>query len=114
MDRHPRFARAEDSDPTNRHVAAVNALRHAVFESPGSAESAVRAAAGSGGDLPEPLVSYAALVREESYRISDADFARLRAAGLDDDAIFEITIAAAVGAGLQRLDAGMRAVRGRA
>jgi alkylhydroperoxidase family enzyme len=53
-------------------------------------------------------------VREQSYRISDADFARLTATGLGDDAIFEITISAAVGAALQRLDAGMRAVRGRA
>ena len=41
-------------DPTNRHVAAVNALRRAVFESPGSTEPAVRAAAGTGGELPGP------------------------------------------------------------
>jgi hypothetical protein len=101
-------------DPTNRHEPRVTALRHAVFESPGSTESAVRSAAGSGGDLPEPLSSYAAMVRERSYRISDADFARLTAAGLDDDVIFEITVAAAVGAALQRLDAGMRAVGGKA
>ena len=100
-------------DPTDRHAAAVNVLRHAVFESPGSTDPAVRAAAGSGGDLPEPLSSYAAKVRDQSYRITDTDFARLAAAGLGDDAIVEITIAAAVGAALQRLDAGMRAVRGR-
>jgi len=112
MDRHRRFARA--ADPTDRHTAAVERLGRAVFKSAGSTDPAVRAAAGSGGDLPEPLGSYAALVREQSYRISDADFARLTATGLGDDAIFEITISAAVGAALQRLDAGMRAVRGRA
>jgi hypothetical protein len=53
-------------------------------------------------------------VRDQSYGITDTDFAMLTAAGLSDDAVFEITIAAAVGAALERLDAGMRAVRGSA
>jgi hypothetical protein len=101
-----------DGDPTDRHAAAVKALRHAVFESRGSTEPALRDAAGSGGQLPEPFGPYADKVRDQSYRITDSDFAGLTAAGLSDDAIFEITIAAAVGAALQRLDAGMRAVRG--
>jgi len=101
-------------DPTNRHVAAVDVLRQAVFQSPGSTEHALRVAAGRGGELPEPLAAYAAKVRDQSYRITDADFTKLTAAGLSDDAIFEITIAAAVGAALQRLDAGLRAVRGTA
>jgi alkylhydroperoxidase family enzyme len=96
-------------EPSDRHAAAVDALRRAVFESPGSTEPAVRAAAGSGGELPEPLGSYAAKVRDQSYRITDSDFAALTAAGLSDDAIFEVTIAAAVGTALRRLDAGMRA-----
>jgi hypothetical protein len=99
-------------DPTDRHAAAVEALRRAVFESPGSSEPAVRAAAGTGGELPDPVSSYATLVRDQSYRITDSDLARLSAAGLSDDDIFEVTVAAAVGAALQRLDAGMRAVRG--
>ena len=99
-------------DPTDRHAAAVGALRHAVFQSPGANQPAIRVAAGQGGELPEPLAGYAAKVCDQSYRITDADFAGLTAAGLSDDAIFEITIAAAVGAALQRLDAGLRAVRG--
>ena len=68
-----------------------DALRRAVFESPGSTEPAVRAAAGSGAELPEPLGSYAATVRDRSYRITDTDLAGLTAAGLSDDDIFEIT-----------------------
>jgi hypothetical protein len=95
-----------------RHAPAVDALRHAVFQSPCSTEPAARVAAGRGGELPEPLAAYAAKVRDQSYRIGDADFAGLTSAGLGDDAIFEITIAAAVGTALQRLDAGLRAVRG--
>ena len=97
-------------EPTDRHAVAVDALRHAVFQSPGSTEPAVRIAAGRGGELPEPLAAYAAKVRDQSYRMTDTDVATLTDAGLSDDAIFEITIAAAVGAALQRLDAGLRAV----
>ena len=103
------------SDPTDRHAAAVEALRRAVFESPGSTEPVVRAAAGTaGGELPSVVASYATLVRDQSYRITDTDLARLSAAGLSDDDIFEVTVAAAVGAALRRLDAGIRAVRGMA
>jgi hypothetical protein len=101
-------------DPTDRHAAAVEALRRAVFESLGSTEPAVRAAAGTGGELPGLVGSYATLVRDQSYRITDTDLARLSAAGLSDDDIFEVTVAAAVGAALRRLDAGIRAVRGTA
>jgi alkylhydroperoxidase family enzyme len=53
-------------------------------------------------------------VRDQSYRLTDTDFATLTGAGLSDDAIFEITIAAAVGAAPERLEAGLRAVRERA
>jgi alkylhydroperoxidase family enzyme len=87
------------------------ALRSAVFESPGRTDPATRAAAGRGGQLPEPISSYVAKVRDESYRIADADFAGLTAAGLTDDETFELTVAAAVGAALHRLDAAMRALR---
>src|SRR5918994_97817 len=101
-------------DPSERHAAAVEAMRRAIFQSAGSTEPAIRMAAGSGSDLPDPAGSYAAMVRDQSYRITDTVFAGLAAAGLSDDAIFEITLAAAVGAALQRLDAGVRAVRGAA
>jgi hypothetical protein len=52
-------------DPTDRHAAAVDALRQAAFQSTGSTQSAVRVAAGQGGELPEPLGSYAAKVRDQ-------------------------------------------------
>jgi hypothetical protein len=101
-------------DPTDRHAAEIEALRRAVFESPGSTELAVRVAAGSGGQLPDPIGPYAEMVRDRSYRITDSDLDQLTAARQSDDAIFEITVAAAVGAALQRLTAGMRAIRGTA
>ena len=115
MDRHRRLSPSAQAsgDPTDRHAAAVDALRRAVFESAGSTATAVRVAAGSGGELSDPIGSYALKVRDQSYRITDADFAELTRAGLGDDDIFEITIAAAVGAALRRLDAGLRAIRGK-
>jgi len=42
----------------------------------------------------------------------DTDVARLRHAGHSDDSLFEITVAAAVGAALHRLERGMAALRG--
>ena len=55
--------------------------------------------------------AYAAAVRRHAYRVTDAQVEALRAAGLSEDDVFELTVAAAVGAGLDRLDAGMRTLR---
>lgn len=98
-------------DALTRHADLVAALRMAVFESPGETEPSSREAAGSGGPLPEPWASYAAKVRDHSYRVTDADIAALKAAGHGEEEIFEITVAAAQGAALRRLDAGLRALR---
>ncbi|TDV49010.1 hypothetical protein [Actinophytocola oryzae] len=53
---------------------------------------------------------YAALVRNASYRVTDEDFDRLRAAGHSEDEIFELTAATSVDAALRSYDAGMRAL----
>ena len=63
-------------------------------------------------DRPPPSTAqgYADTVRRHAYRFTDAQVEALRAAGLAEDEIFELTVAAAVGAGLERLDAGMRSL----
>jgi hypothetical protein len=99
-------------DALSRHVPLVKALREAVFRSPGECAPDLRQAAGNGAVLPEPWAVYAEKVREHSYRITDADVAGLKGAGCTEEQIFEITIAAATGAALRRLDAGLAAVRG--
>jgi hypothetical protein len=66
-------------DPADRHVHAVNALRQAVFQSPGSTELVVRGAAGSGGELPEPMAD----------QVASSDVDAVRAAGVPDEAIVE-------------------------
>lgn len=95
-----------------RRAALLAELRHVVFEAPGRSNPAVRtAAARRSGLLVEPIGSYAAKVRDESYRVTDADVEALRAAGVSEDEIFEVTVAAALGAACHRLDAGLRALR---
>lgn len=101
-------------DPMTRRADLVADLREAVFESPGETSQMERVAAGIGGLLAEPWASYAEKVRDHSYRVTDADIAALKAAGCGEEEIFEITIAAAQGAALRRLDAGLRALNGEA
>jgi alkylhydroperoxidase family enzyme len=60
------------------------------------------------GAPADPMIGrYVDLVRRHAYRITDGDVAALRGAGLGDDAIFELTAAAAMGAGMERLRAGL-------
>jgi alkylhydroperoxidase family enzyme len=60
--------------------------------------------------VPPAAEEYTATVRQHAYCVTDAQVETLRAAGLSEDDVFELTVAAAVGAGLERLDAGMRAL----
>jgi AhpD family alkylhydroperoxidase len=80
----------------------VEDLRHAVFVAPATTAPARRVAAATGEGLAEPWQRYTALVRDASYRVTAADVAGLRA---PDDEVFELTVAAAVGAALAAYDA---------
>ena len=104
--------REERMAAADRHAARVAGLRRAVFDSPGVSGLAERAAAASVDGVPPPLDAYVAKVDGAAYRITDADVAALKAAGCSEEEIFEVTVAAAVGAALRGLDAGMRAMRG--
>ncbi len=57
---------------------------------------------------PPELASYVEKVRLHAYRVTDGDVDALKAAGFSEDEIFEHTVSAAVAAGLERLDAGLR------
>jgi hypothetical protein len=98
-------------DAVDRHADLVAALRRAVFDSAAETDPGTRAAAGAGGPVPDPWGPYVSTVRDRSYRVTDGDVAALTAAGASQEEIFEITVAAATGAALQRLDAGLRALR---
>ena len=64
-------------------------------------------------DRPAPpaMRQYLDKVRRHAYRVTDGDVERLKAAGFSEDDIFEHTVAAAVAAGLERLDAGVSVLR---
>jgi hypothetical protein len=95
----------------DRHADDLAALIRAVLESPAVADPATRAAAYQTDKLPPALRQYVAKVHGESYRITDGDVQALVAAGYSPDAVFEITVAAALGAAMRRLEAGLGVLR---
>jgi len=102
-------------DPTPARLAdKIAALLRSVLQAPGAADPALRNAAYQNGPLAPPLAAYVAKVHDASYRVTDDDISQLLAGGLSQDAVFEITAAAAVGAANQRLTAGLRAMQAKA
>jgi hypothetical protein len=95
----------------DRHAVEVEALRRAVLETPGATDRGTREAAYAGEGLPPLLGAYVASIDVASYRITEADVAGLLAAGHSEDAVFEVTLAAAIGAAGRRLEAGLRALQ---
>ena len=71
---------------------------------------ALRAAAHPQRPAPPELAAYLEKVRLRANEVTDADIEALKAAGLSEDEIFEHTVAVAVAAGLERLDAGLATV----
>ena len=95
-------------------------LLDAVLSTPGATVESVRRAvleramgmAGTEDGVPPELTSYVDTVARHAYRVTDANVRALQGAGQTDDAIFEVTVAAAVGAAMHRLQRGMAALRG--
>jgi len=100
-----------DQRADRRHAKQMAALLRAVLESPGAIEPGVRQAIFRGAPQDGPVGAYVEQIRGQSYRISDEDLQRLLESGLSQDAVFELTVVAALGAAAERLDAGMRAMR---
>ena len=96
----------------------------ALLTKPGVCAPALRAsveayAAGLSGavrqkrELPENLVDYVRKVALCAHATTDEDIARLKEAGYSEDAIFEITLSAAIGAGLARMERGLMLLKER-
>jgi alkylhydroperoxidase family enzyme len=95
-----------------RYENFQRSLVAAVLNAPGDTSPALRSAAMQRGALPAPVASYVDKVARHAYTVTDADVSALHQAGHSDDSIFEITVAATVGAALYRLERGMAALRG--
>jgi hypothetical protein len=63
-------------------------------------------------EVPADLLAYVEKVTQSAYKITDQDIERLRKNGYSEDAIFEITLCASMGAGLARLERGLTALKG--
>jgi alkylhydroperoxidase family enzyme len=96
---------------SKKHGDAIADLRYSVLEAPATTGPALRKAAATGTAVPELWRAYVETVRGASYKVTDDDITRLKAAGQTEDQIFELTVAAAVGAALRAFDAGQDAVR---
>ena len=97
------------SVPARRYADLVAALVDAVLNSPGRL-SVERRAAFAGEPNTGPADAFAEKVRRHAYTVTDGDLDALRRHGLDEDAIFELTIACAVGEAYSRLQTGLRAL----
>ncbi len=108
----------------HQHDANTRRLVEAVLTSPGETDLALRRAveayaAELGGrpdeqadKLPVELATYVNKVALHAYKTTDEDTEALRQAGYSEDAIFEITLSAALGAGMARLERGLAVLKG--
>jgi hypothetical protein len=101
-------------------------LVHDVLTTRGDAEPSTRraafdaAAALAGRDIrpapdapgvPAELASFVDTIARHAYRVTDRMVRDLLASGCSEDALFEVILAVATGAGAARLELGTRAVR---
>jgi len=90
--------------------AAFEALVARVLRGPGRTTPEQRAEAAADGGGSGVLARYLEKVRKHAYKITNEDVAALKAAGVDEETIFELTIAASVGVAKRRLDLAMKAI----
>ena len=106
------------------HAAYAQHLIEAVLTGPGGTEPSIRRAVEARsaeiggrpisqvGAIPPELISYVKKVALHAHKTTDEDIEALREAGYSEDAIFEITVSAALGAGMARMERGLGALKG--
>lgn len=94
----------------DRYADQRQQLVAAVLGGPGALDPCLRQAAADGMGLPAELIPYVTKIHRHAYKVLDEDIAALLAAGWSEDELFELTISAALGAGLRRLEAGLQAL----
>ena len=111
---------------TWKHAHLLQRVADAAADAPGELDSDSRRtiqarAAALGGDpdapgieaatdLTGPVADYVDKVALHAYRVVGGDIDAIRADGYGEDAIFEMTVCAAVGAARGRFDRGIRAL----
>ena len=107
-----------------RYTDLTQRLTDAILTSPGETDPTLRRAVEEQSaqwsssspqqveQVPPQLVTYVKKVALYAYKTTEKDIEALRRAGYDEDAIFEITLSAALGAGMTRLERGLAALKG--
>lgn len=107
---------------SNKHRELMARLVSAVYHGKGVTDQALRGAIktavapGTDGletdnsPIPAVLRPYLHKVGRHAYKLTDRDVETLIAEGYSEEAIFELTVSAAVGAGLGRLELGLAAL----
>jgi alkylhydroperoxidase family enzyme len=86
------------------------AAQRAILEGEARSTREERRRAYDGEGADGAVARYVAKVRDHAYKVVDEDIAALREAGLDDDRIFELTVATAVGQATRQYDAAVAAL----
>ncbi len=117
---------------TGRYAALTKRLIDSVLGTPGHTTTELRRAVlarafgplsspvpisgterGTGGeDIAPDLAGYVDKVALHAYKVTDEDLVALKRAGNSDDLLFEVTVSAALGAAVGRLERGLSALRG--
>ena len=92
-----------------RHQSLWRAVEEAVLRGDGHTPAALRQAAAAGAGLPPQLAALVEKIHRHAYRVTDEELASLKAEHSEDE-LFEIIVAAALGAAAARLQAGLRAL----
>jgi hypothetical protein len=93
------------------HGDQIAGLCAGLVDTTGVTARELREAALRGAGVPDPWTAYVEKVRYASYRITGQDIEDVVAASGSEDAVFEMTLAAAVSAAAGRLEAGLQALR---
>lgn len=81
-----------------------------LLEGNGQASHAQRRAAFDNTILTEPLRTLINKIAKHAYKVTDADIAAVKAAGLSEDQIFELVVCAAVGQATRQYETGLAAL----
>ncbi len=95
-----------------RLAEGMERIETAAWRRPGVIPSDMRRAVFEGTSQEEPLETYIRKVHDAAYKVIDEEVTALMDAGYTEDGIFELTIAAAVGAGFKRYACAMKLLEG--
>ena len=87
-------------------------LVNRVLDSETHTPPGLRRAAFDNAGLDEPMGTLVEKVANHAYQVTDDDVAAVRAAGLSEDAIFEMVVCAAIGAADRQYGSALAALAG--